>query len=144
MDRPADTAGGDRVSGDAKKARPGEATPRRAETGAGLDRATTSTNDSTTGRKSGQVVHIADFLGRSQGAAVPLRHLEKLAHLPGREVRRLIQAERLRGVPILSNNLSGYFLPENDLERERFVRSMRGRAAEIEAVADAVEKAVIW
>ena len=59
------------------------------------------------------------------------------------EVRRMIQAERLRGVPILSDNISGYYLAADVQEQERFIRSMRGRAAEIAAVADAVEKAVI-
>lgn len=52
----------------------------------------------------------------------------------------MIQAERLRGIPILSDNISGYFLAADAQERESFIKSMRGRAAEIEAVADAVEK----
>ncbi len=131
------------MSGDAKKTRPTAATVERDNAGAETGQATTSTYDFTTGGKSGQAVHIADFLGHGQEAAVPLRHLKEVVNLPGREVRRLIQAERLRGIPILADNATGYFLPADDLEREKFVRSMRGRAAEIEAVADAVEKAVI-
>jgi len=59
------------------------------------------------------------------------------------EVRRMIQAERLRGIPILSDNINGYYLAADAHERERFIKSMRGRASEIEAVAAAVEKAVI-
>ena len=124
-----------------KMARPDVAASRRAGTGAGLDGSSTSTNHDITAAGSRQ--RISDFLGYGQGAVVPLRHLKELVNLPGREVRRLIQAERLRGVPILSDNISGYYLPADDLERETFVRSMRGRAAEIEAVADAVEKAVV-
>lgn len=91
----------------------------------------------------GRQMRIADLLLMGEENAIPLRHLKKMVDLPGREVRRLIQVERLHGIPILSDNMNGYFLPENDLERDKFVRSMRGRAAEIEAVADAVEKAVI-
>ncbi len=55
----------------------------------------------------------------------------------------MIQSERLRGIPILSDNISGYYLAADVQEQEKFIRSMRGRAAEIEAVAAAVEKAVI-
>jgi hypothetical protein len=55
-------------------------------------------------------------------------------------VRTLIQAERLSGTPILSDNRVGYFLPANDEERRRFIRSMKHRAREIERVADAIEQ----
>ena len=126
-----------------KMTHPTAATVERDGMGAGLDRATTSTTNDTTPTPSGQAVKIADLLGHGQSAAVPLRHLKELAGLPGREVRRLIQAERLRGVPILSDNISGYYLAADVQEQERFIRSMRGRASEIEAVAAAVEKAVI-
>ena len=53
----------------------------------------------------------------------------------------MIQAEQLRGIPILSNNQDGYFLPGDEAERADFVRSMRHRADEIHRVAEAVEKA---
>ena len=123
-----------------KETRSSEATPEWAGVGAGLDRSSTSTSKSTTSTPPGQAVKIADFLGHGQSAAVPLHHLKELVDLPGREVRRMIQAERLRGVAILSDNIHGYFLAETEQEKKQFVRSMRGRAAEIEAVADAVEK----
>lgn len=124
-----------------KMTHPTAATVERVEVGAGLSGATTSTIQSTTPTTSRQ--RISDFLGHGQNAAVPLRHLKDLAGLTGREVRRMIQAERLRGVPILSDNISGYYLAADAHERERFIKSMRGRASEIEAVAAAVEKAVI-
>ena len=63
-----------------------------------------------------------------------------MTKLDGRTVRAMIAAERLAGVPILSDNSTGYFLPGNKGERERFVRSMRHRAREIERAADAIEK----
>ena len=86
---------------------------------------------------------IADLLGHGQSASVPLRHLKELFGLTGREVRRMIQSERLRGIPILSDNISGYYLAADAQEREKFIRSMRGRAAEIIRVADAVEVAEV-
>ena len=128
---------------DMKMTHPTAATVERVEAGAETGQATTSTTNDTTPTPTGQAVKISDLLGHGQSAAVPLRHLKELAGLPGREVRRMIQAERLRGVPILSDNISGYYLAADVQEQERFIRSMRGRAAEIAAVADAVEKAVI-
>lgn len=119
------------------------ATEEQVEVGAGLAGSSVSASKHTTSPPPGQAVRIADFLGYGQSSAIPLRHLKELAGLPGREVRRMIQAERLRGAPILSDNISGYYLAADAQERERFIKSMRGRAAEIEAVADAVEKAVI-
>ena len=126
-----------------KKTHPTAATVERVEAGAGLAGSSTSDSQSTTSAPPGQAVKIADLLGHGQSAAVPLRHLKELAGLPGREVRRMIQSERLRGIPILSDNISGYYLAADVQEQEKFIRSMRGRAAEIAAVAAAVEKAVI-
>lgn len=131
------------MSDSTKMTHPTAATVERVEAGAETRQATTSPTNDTTPTPPGQAVKIADLLGHGQNAAVPLRHLKELAGLPGREVRRMIQAERLRGVPILSDNISGYYLAADAHERERFIKSMRGRASEIEAVAAAVEKAVI-
>lgn len=52
----------------------------------------------------------------------------------------MIAAERRAGAAILSNNQTGYYLPANEEEKARFVRSMRHRAKEILCAADAVEK----
>lgn len=130
------------MSADRKKARPvGDATG-RAETGAGLAGSSTSTSNDTTANRSRQI-QISDYLGHGQEAAVPLRHLKELTGLDGRTIRLMIAQERRAGVPLLSDNRSGYFMAADTQERDRFVRSMRGRAREIEAVADAVEMAVI-
>ena len=124
-----------------KMARSSAATPERVEAGAETGQATTSTDDFTTATGSRQT--ISDILGHGQSAAVPLRHLKELAGLPGREVRRMIQAERLRGIPILSDNINGYYLAGDAQEREKFIKSMRGRAAEIVKVAEAVGRGTI-
>lgn len=84
---------------------------------------------------------VSAFLSYGQGNAVPLRQLVSITGLDGRSVRLMIQAERLAGVPILADNSTGYYLPENEGERERFVRSMRHRAGEIMRVAKAIEGA---
>lgn len=52
----------------------------------------------------------------------------------------MIAAERRAGAAILSDNQTGYYLPANEEEKARFVRSMRHRAKEILCAADAVEK----
>jgi len=88
-------------------------------------------------------MRVADLLSYGQENAVPLRQLVALTNTDGRTIREKIAAERLTGVPILSDNSTGYFLPGNKGERERFVRSMRNRAREIERAADAVENSCI-
>ena len=71
-------------------------------------------------------------------------HLQDLVRLIGedqRTVRKLIHQERRQGVPILSDNASGYFLPGSQQEREACVQSLRHRAKEILAAAAAIEQA---
>jgi len=88
----------------------------------------------------GRQIKIADYLSHGQENAIPRRELERLTGADGRSIREKIAAERLAGVPILSDNSTGYYLPGNEGERERFVRSMRHRAQEIERAAEAVER----
>ena len=83
---------------------------------------------------------IAQFLLAGAGQGLHLRDLVRITHLSEREVRQMIQAERLRGIPILSNNQDGYFLPGDEAERAAFVRSMRHRADEIDRAGEAVER----
>lgn len=84
---------------------------------------------------------IAELLGHGPENGLRLYDLSRLTGWTGRDVRRIIQAERLRGVPILSDNVNGYFLPETEEDRAACVRSLRGRAQEILSVADAIERA---
>lgn len=85
-------------------------------------------------------IQIADLLLHGEQNALPLRYLKSVTGMNGRELRRMIQRERLTGAPILSNCVGGYYLPSSETELEHFVRSMQSRAKEIEAVAAAVEK----
>lgn len=83
---------------------------------------------------------IADYLLEGQKNAIPRRQLRVLTGLPDRAIRREIERERRDGIPILADNLTGYFIPSCEEERRRFVRSMRGRALEILTTAAAIEK----
>lgn len=83
---------------------------------------------------------ITDLLSHGQANAVPLRDLVGITGLDGRTVRTMISAERRAGAAILSDNVTGYYLPANEEEKARFVRSMRHRAKEILCAADAVER----
>ena len=85
-------------------------------------------------------VPISRLLMHGQENAIPLRCLTTMTKLDGRTVRAMIAAERLAGVPILSDNSTGYYLPGNAAEKERFIRSMKHRAKEIERAAEAIEK----
>ena len=87
-----------------------------------------------------QQAGIASLLLPGAGNAVPLRRLAALTGMDEREVRRAIQRERLAGVPILADNVHGYFLPGSEEERDACVRSMRCRAGQILAAADAIEE----
>ena len=84
---------------------------------------------------------ISDLLNRGAENGVTIHYLESLTGMDEREVRRQIEAERRNGCPILSDCRSGYFLPDNDWEKTRCVRSMRRRAMEILKTAAAIEKA---
>lgn len=86
-------------------------------------------------------MQIADLLSHGQENAVPLSHIKSMTGMKGRNIRRMIAAERLSGIPILSDCSTGYYLAENAGEKERFVRSMRHRAREIERAAEAIERA---
>lgn len=123
---------------DIKKSRPGDCSTRTAAETAAFSGAAVPCVDSNTSA-SGRQIQVSDFLLHGQENAVPRRHLRQIIGLSDRELRRRIQDERLAGVPILSDNQSGYYLPADDGERARFIRSMRSRAREIEAVAAAVE-----
>lgn len=109
----------------------------QAETAAG------KTHDSyinhTTALAGRQPGFIADLLLRGQENAIPLRQLKAMTGRRGRDLRKQIERGRRRGIPILSDNLSGYFLPANEDERERCIKSLRHRASEIFRTAAAIE-----
>lgn len=88
---------------------------------------------------------IADLLCRGQENAVPLRDLCSMTSFDERTVRRMIERERRAGIPILSSvgGTTGYFLPANPAEVERFTKSMFSRAREIALTANAVRRCAL-
>lgn len=123
-----------------KKSRPSAGTPGRQVETATCDLAPISTEQFITRAQDRQPGIIERLLSPGAENALPLRHLVKLTGLPARQVRQLIQAERLHGTPILADNHSGYFLPGTPRDVEEFVCSMKHRAKEIIRAANAVQR----
>lgn len=91
----------------------------------------------------GNQSEISGFLGKGKANAVSLRQLRLRTGLDERTIRQKITAERLKGIPILADNQTGYFLPATEEERNRCVQSMKHRAKEIYKAAHAIEAADI-
>ena len=126
---------------DSKKTRPAGSAAEQAKQGNHLASGTPCDKYNPCG--SCRQFEIADLLGQGPKNGLHLADLVRLTDWTGRDVRRAIQAERLRGVPILSDNSSGYFLPKTKSDRDACVRSLRGRAREILDVANAIEAAEV-
>ena len=95
----------------------------------------------TTDRSGGQADTISGLLLHGAENGLHLRDLCRLTGWKEREVRLQIHAERRRGIPILSDNVNGYFLPADEQELTACVRSLRHRAGEIMRTARAIERA---
>ena len=122
-----------------KKSRPSVAAPgRQSGAGTACGATTTSIYQNTTQPTGRQPGKIEQLLSNGAENAVTLQHLVTLTELPARQVRQLIQAERLRGAQILADNQNGYFLPNSQADVDNFVRSMLHRAHEIARVANTV------
>lgn len=86
---------------------------------------------------------IFELLPTGSENAVGKPFLMAITGLSDRALRLQVARERLEGNPILtSTETAGYYRPSCPQEAERFVRSMRNRARETAAIADAVEKSV--
>lgn len=90
----------------------------------------------------GQAGGIASLLLEGSENGLHLQDLVRLTGEDQRTVRKMIHEERRLGVPILSDNTNGYFLPGSQQECEACVQSLRHRAKEILRAAAAIEKAV--
>ena len=124
----------------ARKTSPGTAIPGLVvENGPVSQTAHASTKNDTTDGAGRQLFRVSDLLLHGAENAVPRRDLMALTGCTDRELRRLIEAERRLGTPILSDCIGGYFLPGDSAERERCVRSLRRRAGEIMETARAIE-----
>ena len=124
-----------------KKARLDAATSRQAEQGnhKASGNPYKQSNTQTTGRQ----FKIEVLLMAGKENALRLSDLVRLLDWTKRDVRREIQFERLQGVPILSDCANGYFLPSTPEECAACVRSLRNRAREIMATAEALDRAEV-
>ncbi len=86
-----------------------------------------------------QPLRVADILNK----AVPMRYLKRVLKMDSRAIRQMIERERRSGTAIVSNNATGYYLAADEHEKSRFVRSMKHRAAQIIATAEAVEQSEV-
>ncbi len=117
------------------------ATPERGMGTAAIDTTAAPTVDFTWSSGKRQALRIADFLQTGEENARSMKYLKNILHRDSRTIRILIERERRQGVPILSNNQTGYFLAANTGEIEMFTRSMRHRAHEILRTVQAIKEA---
>ncbi len=115
------------------------AAPGRAKGTATIGTKAAPTTNSTRSSGYSQALQVADFLGTGERNARSMRYLKGILHRDGRTIRALIEQERWRGVLILSNNQTGYYLAADQGEVMRFVRSMKHRAFEILRTAEIIE-----
>lgn len=121
-----------------KDARLGAATPKRAE-GTQTCLFTNPTDQFNTAAPGGQR-SIAELLAVGAENGLTSRQLSQLTGLDTRTIQARISAERLSGVPICSDTLNGFYMPSNDEEKARCIRSLRRRGIEILRVAEAMNR----
>lgn len=88
-------------------------------------------------------MRIFNLIPVGEKNAIPKAELIRLTGLSERSLRLAVHQERRMGNQILTNcDGGGYYLPESTRDVTRFIKSMRHRAAETAAVADALEAAL--
>lgn len=84
---------------------------------------------------------VSDFLKEGADNAVSADRLQRMTgYRSKREMTKAIERERIGGTLILSNG-SGYYLPGNKQEIDRFIKSMTKRAKSIFRVLKAARMA---
>ena len=122
------------------KTRLGVAAPKRVkDTRAHCRAATLSDTQFITAAPGGQR-SIAELLAVGAENGLTSRQLSQLTGLDTRTIQARISAERLSGVPICSDTLNGFYMPSNDEEKARCIRSLRRRGIEILRVAEAMNR----
>lgn len=85
-----------------------------------------------------ELLERKDAIGRH--AAIPSTEIVCALHLENtRELRKIAANERLLHHPVLAGN-TGYFLPETETDITDYIKRLRGQAAAINAVADALDE----
>ena len=108
----------------------------------GFSKTMSKSNTNTAPRKN--QFHIEDFLLRGADNALPIRILVDMTGLVPRKITAAVQDARRRGVPVLSSaSPGGYFIADNEEERQRCLRSLRHRKAELSWTEFCLENATI-
>lgn len=135
------------MSENRKKARSAVGAAKQAEAGtdfAGLDSHDNCTLEANEKQALFAGGNILDLIPVGAENAVSRRDLCAITGLEDRALRQLVHRERKAGHQILTNMESGgYYRPKHSQDTVRFIRSMRRRATETLAVADAVERALM-
>ena len=129
------------MNGIKKKARSAVGAAKQAEMGTNFGDQVPENNCITdNGRK--RPFFIEKHLRHGRENAILTRDLMRILGMTERAIRYEVSVERRHGAPILSDCRSdgGYYLPGTPEERAICARSLRHRAAEILAAADAVER----
>ena len=76
---------------------------------------------------------VSDLLGVGRDNAQTARDLAAVLGWSPREVTREIEIERREGVPILAEAAArpGYYLPSNDQDWDRYIKSLAHRSREV-------------
>ena len=111
----------------------------RAETAA-CGRAAISSAYYSTDKANGQF-QVSDVLLKGEKNAQTMKELRRVLNGSSRSIRLEIERERQHGVPIVSDCQHGYWIAETRAELDRFCRSMRARAFEIQKTAALVQLA---
>lgn len=90
-------------------------------------------------------MELIELIPEGRENAISKAQLTEITGLSERSLRLVVAGERCRGKIILTDcsGTSGYYKPTNTGEVLAFIRSMRKRARETAAIADAVERALM-
>ena len=86
--------------------------------------------------------NIRFLIPTGEANAIPMRDLAALTGVTERTLRHQIAADRERGLLIASSD-AGYFFPETEEERQRYIRRMRARLRSTASIIQAAELAEI-
>ena len=90
-------------------------------------------------------MELIELIPEGREYAISKAQLAEITGLSERSLRLIVAGERRRGKIILTDcsGTKGYYRPTNSGEVLAFIRSMRKRARETAAIADAVERALM-
>lgn len=87
-----------------------------------------------------EFLEMRDAIGKH--SAISSAEIIRALHLENtRELRKIAAAEHLLHRPLLAGD-TGYFLSKTETDVTSYVKRLRGQAAAIDAVADAMERMI--